>query len=188
MVIGVDDHFSHSVFPKRNHFIPKSQSPPPVLFMKEYQKILIPTDGSDEAKHAALRGLSLAKLTGAEVTAIHVLEHPHYLGEALALGEMIPVESEEMRESGMYKGLEKMANNSVNFVKDEGEKMGISVNTRIIEGHAADEIVKLSAEFDLIVLSALGRSCVTDLLLGGVADKVARHAKCPILLVRQKRD
>jgi nucleotide-binding universal stress UspA family protein len=156
--------------------------------MKEYQKILIPTDGSDEAKHAALKGLSLAKLIGASVTAIHVLEHPHYLGEALSLGEMIPMESPEMKESDMYKGLERMANNAVNFVKDEGEKMGVSVKTEIIEGHAADEIVKLSATYDLIVLSALGRSCVSDLLMGGVADKVARHAKCPILLVRQKKD
>ena len=156
--------------------------------MKEYQNILIPTDGSDEAKHAALKGLSLAKLIGAEVTAVHILEHPHYLGEALALGEMIPMEPPEMKQSGMYKGLEKMAYIAVNFVKDEGEKMGVSVKTEVIEGHAADEIVKLSAEYDLIVISALGRSCVTDLLMGGVADKVARHAKCPILLVRQKKD
>lgn len=172
----------------RNHFKPKSLSPLPVLFMKEYQNILIPTDGSDEAKYAAQRGLALAKLIGSEVTAIHVLEHPHYLGEALSLGEMIPMESPEMMESDMYKGLKKMADNSVNFVKEEGEKMGVTVNTRIMEGHPADEIVKLSAEFDLIVISALGRSCVTDLLMGGVADKVARHAKCPILLVRKKVD
>ena len=171
---------------ERNHFKPKSLSLPPVLFMSEYQKILIPTDGSDEAKYAALRGLSLAKLLDSEVTAVHILEHPHYLGEALSLGEMIPMESPEMKESDMYKGLEKMANDTVNYVKEEGEKMGVSVNTRIIEGHPADEIVKLSAEFDLIVLSALGRSCVTDLLMGGVADKVARHAKCPILIVRKK--
>jgi nucleotide-binding universal stress UspA family protein len=156
--------------------------------MTEYQKILIPTDGSDEAKYAAIRGLALAKLLGSQVTAVHVLEHPHYLGEALSLGEMIPMESPEMKESDMYKGLERMAENTVNFVKEEGEKIGIDVTTRIIEGHAADEIVKLSKEFDLIVLSALGRSCVTDLLMGGVADKVTRHAKCPILIVRKKKD
>ena len=55
-----------------------------------------------------------------------------------------------------------------------------------MEGHPADQIVKLSEEYDLIVMSALGKSCVTDLLMGGVADKVARHAKCPILIVRSK--
>lgn len=154
--------------------------------MKEYQKILIPVDGSEQAKHAALKGLSLAELIGAKVTALHVIEHPHYLGEMLAVGDMIPVEPPELKESDMYKGLEKVAKEAVDFVKEEGEKLGVSVEIKIIEGHPADQIVKLSKEFDLIVLSALGRSCVTDLLMGSVADKVARHAKCPILVVRSK--
>lgn len=154
--------------------------------MKEYQKILIPVDGSEQAKQAALKGLSLAKLIGAKVTALHVIEHPHYLGEMLAVGDMIPVEPPELRESDMYKGLEKVAKEAVDFVAEEGEKLGVSVEIKIIEGHPADQIVKLSKEYDLIVLSALGRSCVTDLLMGSVADKVARHAKCPILVVRPK--
>jgi nucleotide-binding universal stress UspA family protein len=159
-----------------------------VLFLKEYQKILIPTDGSKAAEHAALKGLSLAKLIGAKVTALHVIEHPHYLGELLAVGEMIPMEPPEMKESDMFKGLEKIAEKAVNYVKEEGEKLGVKVTTKVIEGHPADQIVKLSEVYDLIVISALGRSCVSDLLMGGVADKVARHAKCPILVVREKAE
>jgi nucleotide-binding universal stress UspA family protein len=154
--------------------------------LKEYQRILIPTDGSEDAKYAALKGLSLAKLIGSKVTAVHVIEHPHYLGEMLAMGEMISVEPPEMKESDLYKGLERMGQEAVDFIKDEGEKMGVKVDTRLFEGHPADQITKLSDEFDLIVLSALGRSCMTDMLLGGVADKVARHAKIPVLLVRRK--
>ncbi len=156
--------------------------------MKEYQKILIPTDGSKASEHAALKGLSLAKLIGAEVTALHVIEHPHYLGELLAVGEMIPMEPPEMKESDMFKGLEKIAEKAVNYVKEEGEKLGVKVTTKVIEGHPADQIVKLSEVYDLIVISALGRSCVSDLLMGGVADKVVRHAKCPILVVREKAE
>ncbi len=156
--------------------------------MKEYNKILIPTDGSKDARYAALKGLSLAKLIDAEVTALHVIDHPHYLGEMLAVGDMIAVEPPEMKESNLYKGLERMAREAVDFVKEEGEKMGVSVTTKIIEGHPADMISKLSDEYDIIVVSALGRSCMTDLLLGSVADKVARHAKCPVLLIRQKPD
>jgi nucleotide-binding universal stress UspA family protein len=154
--------------------------------MKEYQHILIPVDGSDDAKHAARKGLSLAQLIEAEVTALHVIEHPHYLGEALAFGDMIPMEPPEMRDSNMFKGLERIGNEAVDFVKEEGEKLGVKVTTRVIEGHPADQILKLAEEHDLIVMSALGRSCVSDLLMGGVADKVARHAKCPVLLVRGK--
>ena len=154
--------------------------------MKEYQNILIPVDGSEPAKHAALKGLSLAKLIGAKVTALHVIEHPHFLGEALAVGDMIPIEPPELRESDMYKGLERIGEKAVEYVEEEGEKLGVKVTKKVVEGHPADLIVNLSKEFDLIVLSALGKSCVADLLMGGVADKVARHAKCPILLVREK--
>lgn len=156
--------------------------------MKEYQKILIPVDGSKDAKYAALKGLSLAQLIGAKVTALHVIEHPHYLGEMLAVGDMLPLEPPEMKESDMYKSLEKIAREAVDYVKEEGKKMGVDVKTIVLEGHPADQILKLSEEYNLIVMSALGRSCMTDLLLGGVADKVARHAKCPILLVREKAE
>ncbi len=155
-----------------------------VLLMKEYQKILIPVDGSSDAKHAALKGLSLAQLIGAKVTALHVIEHPHYLGEMLAMGEMIPMEPPELKESNMFKGLERLAREAVGYVEEEGAKLGVTVTTKVVEGHPADQIVKIAKDYDLIVLSALGKSCVTDLLMGGVADKVARHAKCPILLVR----
>jgi nucleotide-binding universal stress UspA family protein len=91
-----------------------------------------------------------------------------------------------MKESDMYKSLERLGQEAVDFVKVEGEKMGVQVSTYVMDGHPADQIVKLSEEYDLIVISALGRSCVSDLLMGGVADKVARHAKCPILIVRSK--
>ncbi len=154
--------------------------------MKEYQKILIPIDGSEPAKYAAKKGLSLAQLIGAKVTALYVIEHLHYLGEALAMGDMLPLEPSEMRESGVYKGLDNFGRKAVDFVKEEGENLGVNVDTMVVEGHPADEILKISKDHDLIVLSALGRSCVTDLLMGGVADKVARHAKCPVLLVREK--
>ena len=53
--------------------------------MKEYNKILIPTDGSETSALAVSKGLSLAKLAEASVTAVYVVERPHYLGEALLL-------------------------------------------------------------------------------------------------------
>lgn len=156
--------------------------------MKEYQRILIPVDGSEEARQAALKGLSLAALIGAKVTAVHIIEHPHFFGEMLSVGDMMPLESPEMKESDMYKGLERIGQDAVDFVKDEGAKLGVEVSTYLMEGHPADQIVKLSEEYDLIVMSALGKSCVSDLLMGGVADRVARHARCPILIIRGKGD
>lgn len=154
--------------------------------MKDYQNILIPVDGSEPAKHAALKGLSLAKLIGAKVTAVNVVEQTGFFGSAPVVGDMVQIKTGDVDPSGIEKKLESLGSEIVNFVSNEGKKMGVDVETKIIKGHPADQIVNLSNNYDLIVLSTLGKSCVTDLLMGGVADKVARHAKCPILLVREK--
>jgi nucleotide-binding universal stress UspA family protein len=44
--------------------------------------------------------------------------------------------------------------------------------------------VELSSEHDLIVMGTLGRTGFSKLLLGSVAERVVRFAKCPVLVVR----
>jgi nucleotide-binding universal stress UspA family protein len=57
-------------------------------------------------------------------------------------------------------------------------------------GHAAEEIIREAeaSAADLIVLGSHGRSAVARFLLGSVAEQVARHAPCPVLLVRGAED
>jgi universal stress protein A len=54
-------------------------------------------------------------------------------------------------------------------------------------GRAADEIVIQAKddEVDLIVMGSHGRSGISHLLVGSVAESVVRHAPCPVLVVRQ---
>jgi nucleotide-binding universal stress UspA family protein len=158
--------------------------------MEEYKNILIPVDGSEPAKHAVQKGLSLAKLIGAKVTALHVLEQPGFMTDMLSSGENLSMVdmggkvSPGHKKSDILEGLKSEAHKALNFVREEGAKLNVEVEIKLVEGHPADQIVNISAEYDLVVLSALGKSCVSDLLMGGVADKVARHSKTPILLVR----
>jgi len=60
------------------------------------------------------------------------------------------------------------------------------VHSRI--GHPADEILRLSTEVaaDLILIGSHGRTGVDRLMLGSVSEKVAREAKCPVMVVRPK--
>jgi len=53
-------------------------------------------------------------------------------------------------------------------------------------GHAAGEIVRAAEEMttDLVVVGSQGRSAIARFLVGSVAEQVARHAPCPVLLVR----
>ena len=66
----------------------------------------------------------------------------------------------------------------------EAEALGVKLTTRIEEGSPSRKIVDLSAEHDLVVMGTLGRTGFSKVLLGSVAERVVRFAKCPVLVVR----
>ena len=78
---------------------------------------------------------------------------------------------------------------AVNMVKKEGKKMGVEVETLVVEGNPAEEILIAAEErdIDIIVMGTLGRTGIQRLLLGSVAEKVIRHAPCPVFVVRLKQ-
>jgi nucleotide-binding universal stress UspA family protein len=141
------------------------------------KKILIPTDGSLNAKAAVARGLELARLMGADVTALNVVDLTSFIGysDAMALPNLLPM-------------LEKDGREAVEYVRQEGERIGVRVNTMVVEsGTPAHKIVEISKDHDLIVMGSLGRTGMAHLMLGSVAERVVRHAECPVLVVRTPR-
>jgi nucleotide-binding universal stress UspA family protein len=141
-----------------------------------YNRILIPTDGSEYTKAATMHGLSLAKLTGASVTTLFVIDEAAYLNFAwgTAFIDLIHVIEDEGKKA-------------VKYVHDEGELLGVEVTTKLEKGSPASVIIKDSENYDLIVMGTLGRSGVSLLLLGSVADKVIRFSQCPVLVVRNPK-
>ena len=67
------------------------------------------------------------------------------------------------------------------------ETLPISADFVVRFGRAADEIVAQAKEdkVDLVVMGSHGRSGISHLLVGSVAESVVRHAPCPVLIVRQ---
>lgn len=67
---------------------------------------------------------------------------------------------------------------------------GIVGRTRVEIGPAAEAIIRAAAtvKADLIVMSTHGRSGLAHILIGSVAEKVVRRARCPILLLRSFTD
>ena len=152
---------------------PICPSTPLFVLMEPFRRILIPTDGSDNAKVAVAKGLELAKMTVAEVTAISVMD---------SVGLAYAAQSTTM--SPIYQLLKDGADSAVGQVRKEGEKLGVPVRTVVKEGNPADEIAKASGNYDLIVMGTLGRTGLAHLLLGSVAEKVVRFASCPVMVVR----
>jgi len=138
-----------------------------------FKKILIPTDGSEYTKAAVRMGLEIAKASEAEVTALYVVDQTSFIN--------FPTDSTII---SVYTLLEKEGEEALEYVKQEAERLGVKVTPRIEEGSPSRKIVELSSEHDLVVMGTLGRTGFSKLLLGSVAERVVRFAKCPVLVVR----
>ncbi len=146
--------------------------------MTPFKRILIPTDGSENAKVAASKGLELAKSINAEVTAMSVVDMGTMAYASQGFNSMAPV----------YSFLEESAKSAVDLVRAEGEERGIDVKTIVGKGVPANAIIEESKDYDLIVMGTMGRTGLPHLLLGSVAEKVVRLAHCPVLVIRINAD
>ena len=144
--------------------------------MQEIKKVLIATDGSEYTKEAVSTGLHLAKILGAEVTALYVIDQTSFVS--------FPIDSSIV---SVYSLLENEGKRAVEDVKAEGEGMGVKVSTIVAEGSPTRKIVETAADFDLVVIGTLGRSALSKLFMGSVAERVTRYAPCPVLVVRSKK-
>lgn len=146
--------------------------------LDEIKKILIATDGSEYTQSAVERGLQLAKLLDAEVTALFVVDYAPF--------SSIPSDSTVVL--SVHAIMETEGEKAVGDVKQRGEKMNVRVNPIVTEGSPVKRILEISADHDLIVIGTLGRSAISKLFMGSVAERVTRYAQCPVLVVRARKE
>lgn len=63
----------------------------------------------------------------------------------------------------------------------------LEIYPKLARGHPAAELVRRSAQAQLVVVGSRGRGAVAGTLLGSVSTKVATHAHCPVVVVREPR-
>ena len=69
-------------------------------------------------------------------------------------------------------------------MRDSGALDGVDVVTEALEGHAGEQLIKLSEDADLLVVGARGHGGFLGLLMGSVTTYVVNHALCPVVVVR----
>ena len=138
-----------------------------------FSRILVAIDGSEGAGRALGAAIELARLSGSSLSALAV-EGPLPV-YAATIGEV----DEVKREKDAFFG--RVAADA----KRLAAQAGVELEVQVRPGHAAELIVRHAEELgaDLIVVGHKGHF-LKDYLLGSTADRVAHHARCPVMIVK----
>jgi nucleotide-binding universal stress UspA family protein len=139
------------------------------------RRILVPVDFSDSSARALSDAAKRAAESGGSLVIVHVV--PANYGW-LGIGR------DESRD--LDRSLQKQAADRLRAFADKniGHKVAADMEVRV--GQPAEEIIASARESkcDSIVLSTRGLTGLDRLLIGSVADRVARLAPCPVVLIR----
>lgn len=143
--------------------------------MFNFKNIIVPTDFSQLSEHAFEYAKDIAERRGATIHLVYVLEkQPPFLA----------MRSLDMDEDEVIANMLEQAQTQLNeAIKHFGE-IKCEVKPVLRKGVDYEEIVQYSKEIsaDLIVIATHGRTGFIHTLIGSVAEKVIRHAKCPVLV------
>ncbi len=145
-----------------------------------FKHILMPTDGSEHSERAVERGIELAKLCGAKVTGIHVVQD--YRMMMAAEGWVSTVSEEKEEEQARER-----ATSFLSFVQKTADVAGVPCETVIAKNlHPYDAIVDTANErgCDLIVMTARNRKGLAAVLMGSEASRVLHRSSIPVLTFR----
>jgi nucleotide-binding universal stress UspA family protein len=150
----------------------------PVVFPA---KILLATDGSEEAALAAQSAADLSARTGSELHVTHVRKALQ--GGFVAGVDVGPVPP------GYQELLDKEAKELLEAQLERMGEAGASVTeAHLMSGRADEEIIVRAEQVgaDLVVVGSRGLGGIRRALMGSVSDSVVRHAHCPVLVVRRE--
>jgi len=140
-----------------------------------YQKILIAVDDSLTAEKVTSNGLQLGQHLNAKIAVVSVVDTTFLMTD----GNITPNEMAEIIKNDFIK--------SQKSLSDKVFK-GYKIENFVEEGSPYEIILKVAYEWsaDLIVIGTHGRTGLSHLLMGSVAEHVIRHSKIPILIVPSK--
>lgn len=141
-----------------------------------YDRILLPTDGSDAGNRAVEEAVGLARETGADLHVLFVVEDIPYAPEM-----MDDTVADQLREIG---------EEALEEIRGRADEAGVDVVESIREGAPHTAILEYAdgEDVDVVVMGTHGRSGLDRYLLGSVTERVVRTADAPVLTVRMAEE
>ena len=146
------------------------------------KQILVPTDFSPPAWSALEDAAAIAETYGASLDVIHVWDIPTFAVPGEMAGYALPTTVIDV--------VSAQAHNMMEELVDHARTTGLAIrNASVVPGNAGRAIVEFASHgsYDLIVIGSHGRTGLARAVLGSVAERVVRHAPCPVLVVTGKQ-
>jgi universal stress protein A len=143
----------------------------------DIRHILAPTDFSELSNQGLKSALELAQSFGAKLLLLHVVEPPSYPLEGIVPSHL---------GATLLDDLERQASREFAQMLPETQGSKLDVARRVVVGIPYRKIVEVAAgeNADLIVMTTHGRTGLSHLVMGSVAEKIVRTAACPVLTIR----
>lgn len=145
--------------------------------MTAFRRILHPTDFSRASAPALRRAVALARACRAPLVLLHVMTPPSpFIGE-----DTLPSSYVDLLILARRSAKRRLA---AVFVRVR--RTGVRARAVFVEGLPADAILRAARRMraDLIVMGTHGRTGVSRVFMGSVAERVVRQSRCPVLTVR----
>ncbi|SEP30766.1 Nucleotide-binding universal stress protein, UspA family [Halogranum amylolyticum] len=138
-----------------------------------YDRILVPTDGSETATRAVDHAVDLAATYGATLHVLSVVDPTRF-------------STVDVDPSSVLEAVEKSSRDAVEAVETTAADAGVAVETTVVRGAPARTITEYATDndIDLVVMGTHGRTGLDRYLLGSVTERVVRTAPVPVLTVR----
>ena len=144
-----------------------------------FDRVLLPTDGSDAVRPAVETALDIAETYDATLHVLFIVDQP------------VSVSGTGEGFSGLdnlLNALEEEGHQATDAVVDQAKDSNIETTAAVRRGNPHDDILTYATEhdIDLIVMGTHGRTGVKRALLGSVTEDVVRHSEVPVLTVHRE--
>lgn len=146
-----------------------------------FDRILVPTDGSDAVGPAVETALDVARTYDATLHALYIVEPPS--SATTAADGFTGIDN-------LLEVLEQEGNRATEEIAARATDADVETETAVERGNPRDDILEYAADHDvdLIVMGTHGRTGVKRTLLGSVTEGVVRHSEIPVLTVHREPD
>lgn len=133
-----------------------------------YDKIIVPTDGSEFSMKGVKEGIELASALNIPVHALYVIDI-----EDINISEKVVSHFEDEAEEALDK------------IEELAEKMGVELEKKTFRGTPSKKIAEHASVNDIIYIASHGQSGFRELFMGSTTERVMKRAKCTVAVVKR---